>query len=675
MLCLAALARAQVPQGQLSMQGFSGLFDIPTAAVTADGIADLLYTNERDPRYLTAPNNTVLYSLGILPFLELGARFTDVPGGPRDLSGNLKLQLPIPRFSRWQPLLALGAQDLGSSVPFFRTKYVVGTELVGPLELTVGYGTGPDRMKGVFGGGELRLLDWASLIGEYDTDEWHAGLRLSVPVHLGGVPLRLNAAFRSRLDKDPGKFDLAFGLTVPIGLGVPDGYPRHAGPSTPLRYAQGERKSVPSEPRLEQPPIAPEAVVGRLTHALAYVGFENIRVGYTQDLRTLYVELEDTRFRSNELDGLAIALGFAARLAQKDTPNLIVLVRRTGQPMYEVHATVEAVRALTDSDGPPPSSLRDQFAVTTHLTEQSTLRFPTEPVRPSYLRSQLVLIPGLTTYVGTEIGAFDALVTFRPEATLTLWRGAAADVQVEFPIAWTSNLDDGKPLAGFRHPTRLDHALLYQELTLAPGLYALLGAGAWAQSGGGLGQLAWVSPSGMHRLEATAGITAPRPGLEAVKSALATYRFQWAPLGLVASVTAGQFTGGDDGVQLSLGRDFGDTRLEVVYTKTSFQTVALAISIPLSPRADMRQTWWQLRGPARFHYRQATTVGEKGRNPLHFGIGGLPITTYNLDDTYLNGDRVGTDYLRAHLDRLREAWLGAESLGVSPGLIDSGIFL
>jgi hypothetical protein len=662
------------------MQGFSGLFDVPNARVTTDGIADLEYTNERDPRYQARPTDTVAFSLGMLPFIEIGGRFTEI-SGLRDLSGNFKLQLPIPRFSAWIPLVALGAQDVGSSVPYFRTKYVVGTEVVGPLELTLGYGNGPDRMKGVFGGGELRVANWASLLGEYDTDEWHAGLRLSVPATLAGVPFRFNGTFRSRLDKAPGRIDFALGLTVPMGLGVPS---RTADALT-LRQAQGERGAAPSAPvpgvKIEEPPVAPEAVVGRVTRALVSVGYENVRVGFTNDLRTLYIELEDTRFRRNELDGFAIALGFAARLAPAGTPNITLLVHRTGMPMYEVHATVEGVRALIDPDVPPTRAVAEQFSVTTQVTDPKTIRFPTDPFRPSFLRTQLVLVPGLTTFIGTEAGAFDALLSLRPEATLTLWPGAALDAQADLPLAWTSNLDDGQAFASFRHSARLDHALLYQEFALAPGLYALVGAGAWSQSGGALGQLAWVSASGMHRLELLGGITATRGSVElgnyvaGVNSGLATYRFQWAPLGLNATVTAGTFAAGDNGVQVSFGRDFGDTRVEIAYTHSSFQTVALQLSLPLTPRQEMRQGYLQVRGPARFHFRQATTVGEQGHNPLHFGIGQLPITTYNLDDVYLNGDRFGTDYLRANLDRLREAWLESDTVGVSRGLIDPGNFL
>src|SRR4051812_1295131 len=86
-LLFGAVAYANGPAGEPSLQGYSGLLNIPDALVTSEGDAVAAYTNERDPRFRLSANSTALLSLGLFPYAEVTGRITDTgPGGIEDLS-------------------------------------------------------------------------------------------------------------------------------------------------------------------------------------------------------------------------------------------------------------------------------------------------------------------------------------------------------------------------------------------------------------------------------------------------------------------------------------------------------------------------------------------------------------------------------------------------------------
>ena len=90
-------------------------------------------------------------------------------------------------------------QDVGGGDKHLQTKYLVASEEFWRLRLSLGAGTGPDRMKGVFGGAEFRAFDWLYLIGENDTKETNVGGRLVTP-DLFGYPLNLQIMAKTSLD-------------------------------------------------------------------------------------------------------------------------------------------------------------------------------------------------------------------------------------------------------------------------------------------------------------------------------------------------------------------------------------------------------------------------------------------------------------------------------------------
>jgi len=388
--------------------------------------------------------------------------------------------------------------------------------------------------------------------------------------------------------------------------------------------------------------------------ALVQFGFENVRVGRVAP-STLFIRVENNVLNTNDLDALGVIFGAAVRvrLPADAFDTVAVQLCKNDLPVVEVSASRAALSGFLLGQ---PLAAPLHLTVHTRLTDTSRVVFSGPRRNGTFLHSQLILAPKITTFVGTEIGAFDAVFALRPELITRLWPGAALDLRFEIPLVWTSHFDEGGVLRPLRPAPRLENALLYQGLRVGPGLYLLAGAGLYQSSAGGLGELSWLSADGHHRVSLKAGLTAARQGHQ-VKSAVAAYRYFFAPLALSGELAAGRFLNGDDGATVSLGRDFGDTRVSFFYTRTTFQEVGIALELPLTPRRDLRPGYVQLKGSSRWHFRQTTTVAHDGSNPIHPGLGLTPETGYTLEDTFLNGDRFGEAYLNAHLDRLREAAL------------------
>ena len=210
-----------------SMQGYTGLLNIPNAQIAKEGTIDFLYTNNVDYRWLgeTPFSDTYTFSVGLFTFFEVGARFTESPRQARDLSANMKLQ--IPSLIRYFPNIAVGVQDLKSASPRFRTTYFTASQEIYFLRLTAGYGLGPDRLEGFFGGAEINAFNLAHFIYEYDTDEHNLGARVFTPEKImprdtvigftAKIALAREDEQEEDLEYEDQDWSLAVSLQMPLG--------------------------------------------------------------------------------------------------------------------------------------------------------------------------------------------------------------------------------------------------------------------------------------------------------------------------------------------------------------------------------------------------------------------------------------------------------------------------
>ncbi len=259
------------------------------------------------------------------------------------------------------------------------------------------------------------------------------------------------------------------------------------------------------------------------------------------------------------------------------------------------------------------------------------------------LHASLVLAPGLTTFVATQVGVLDYVVSFRPDVILPLWPGATGFARFDVPLAWSDDLRDGGALQQYRDDPRVEYALLHQAFPVAGGLWAMVGGGIFRTTdAGGLGELLWAPGDGALALGVQGSWSVNDQGDER-RGLTGSGRLAFAPLDLVATVRAGQFVNGDRGATVQLARWFGDTQFGLFLTWTDVSIAGAFVSVPLTPRRDMRPGWIQVRG-RRFAHDVGTVVGEE-RNAIRTGLGIAPLSPWNLEASYLDDARVTRDGL------------------------------
>jgi hypothetical protein len=182
----------------------------------------------------------------------------------------------------------------------------------------------------------------------------------------------------------------------------------------------------------------------------------------------------------------------------------------------------------------------------------------------------------------------------------------------------------------------------------------------------------WTPGDGNHRFllkQAYTSSSDPQALYQSNRVWLGSYRYYFGPLDLYLEGTAGQFLDNDRGFSIELKRFFGDTAISLFYknslteAKTNVnqehvQMGGVQISIPLTPRRDMKPSLVQVKGSNEWSYAQETKIVTPGNtNSVNTSIGLDPQMGYNLERVYYNRDRLNEEYIWRHIPRLRDAYL------------------
>ena len=225
------------------------------------------------------------------------------------------------------------------------------------------------------------------------------------------------------------------------------------------------------------------------------------------------------------------------------------------------------------------------------------------------------------------------------------------------------------PTADLRPEARMDRAMLFQGINLAPGLMANLGAGmVLYKTYGTLNEVTWSPFGGMHRLRGVQAWARDNDHNDRIMQVwLASYRIQYAPLDVSLEVTGGRFWGQDEGFSLELKRFFGDTAVSAYYKNTTteadkhWQAAGIQFAFPLTPRKDYKVGPLQLRGTDEFSLQPGDHPGHRRTEEPTISSARLwrsiPSRPPALYRSYYNRDRLSAGYLEQNLDRLREAWI------------------
>jgi hypothetical protein len=701
----------------MTLEGFTGLLDVPNAEVTDEGKVALLYSDQEESelRDRISREDSYIFSVGLLPNFELGGRITDAPP-IRDLSANFKIKMPFVPEESILPHIAFGMQDAGGGATHFQTKYLVASKELWRLRFSLGYGTGPDRMDGVFGGLEIKAFDWLYLLGENDATETNVGIRLVTP-EIKGWPVSLQVTAKSSLDYHPESPEYGIALQFPLGG---DYHNRQPLPEKAEAVAPGESAGVTAatppevpvqsaaEPTLRTP--APEKVIAAepegdggqrtadlsgspleiaaeatamatapkqteksrasllaLRDKLVAGGFVNVRVGMDPEALYAVVEYENSRYNHNELDGLGMVIGSAVDTLGADFEVLQLIVKAKGIRMLQLKAPLADFRRFLQ-DQNKEAQLNTALEITPKVEVNRSVRFIDENANPSLLKSELLLYPGLTTLVASDFGNFDYLLSLKPDYYLNLWKGAVANARWDIPLDWSQVFDTGQPYGNTRKSSQFERLMLFQALKVSPTMMVNLGGGeVYHDSYGTLNELMWTPGNGDHRFVLTqAYLSNTDSGVPDEKQTvyLGSYRYYFSPTDLYLVGTAGRFLDQDSGYKVELKRFFGDTAFSVYFKDSTtekdehVQMGGVQLSIPLTPRRDMKPRIVQVKGDNDWRYSQETKIVSPGEaNLLSTSIGVIPLPLNNLERVYYNRDRLTEEYIRGHLLRLRDAYL------------------
>lgn len=664
--CVVLYPESYVIAQELAFPGMSGVLATPDAYTTEVGEVNYQFNTYGESNNQTNFDRTYnhVFTVGVTPNAELGGRLTDyfnknaplnadgTKPGKRDLSANLKLRLPT--VNDKLPDVAIGFNDIAGEAVNFRSQYVVASKKIGKGKYSLGYATGdnPD-FKGGFGSAAYSVAPNTKIMAEYDTQQAQLGGSYDLSERTG-VPLSFKVATPVN-GKNARDLTIAVTATLPLDQRIK----RHKQASVKAQniaaLALNDSKTQPDE-------------YGFITQLEKYQ-FENVSLGY-QAKQDYVLAFENRVYNHNYMDGLGIVLGTASEFLG-ETGNLLVILTDNGIPKLAVKTRLKDIKAFL---------LADNRAIQRSFTQQLNVWYP----QPNFMHTQnihwlkgasfanktkvdITLQPDIKTAVGTEWGMFDYDLAARVDANIPVWKGANVHATADIPVAH-SNLfqEDSAVFGADTHRLGIQQANLQQTFKPSATSTALVSAGLakvknkdyyTGQAEGVLlsqtGQTKWYGK--------VAQFNAKDNNENNHQVALAGVRHEWPEANWSVEANYGKFFEGDKGAHLSVGRRFGDTEL-TAYTKYINQNdiaAGLQISLPLTPRKDYKKGGLVIRGNERWSYQQQTTVKDPvvvGSNRLRTNMLFEPKLEHSLSRDYLESNTLSPAYIKANVERLREAY-------------------
>jgi hypothetical protein len=683
-LCQAAVVQAQ-GLGVASL-GATGGLTIPSAYVLDSGELALSAGNYLDPKvgsFSRRQNYTL--GMGLVPRVELFGRFAEyqnprsVPAnaasinGPRDLSANLKWQLPTDLLGLpGLPKLAVGATDISGGAVFFSSKYAVASDDYGPLRWSLGYArgkppqgraSGAKVLDGVFGGAEFKLgSSRASLLAETDGTQRHAGLRYYSEV----LPWLGDAQVVGTLQRSFGATNLAgraadassFNVSLLLPMGTADKTRQQRADAAARPLAALSPSPADAAPAAGMVATAPDRL-DRLARALRATGLDRVRVG--QQGSVLVVDYENQRYLNNEADALGVVLGLAAEYAPAGTARVHARSHKAGLQVLETSVEVAAYRSfLRDGDA---AQANNTLGFGPLAGEGATLQWAAGEAgaarRLNWLR--LELKPLLNYTLATEFGAFDYSLAANVRSTVSLWKGAEIYTDVVQRVGNSANTDPGRVFASSLHRNGVKTVALQQSFWLGPRLFTSVGAGRYEYDARGAeGESILFLPWNEDSLHLKGSYLRQPADLlpRNVEAYAGSYRWNfntqtWLEAGYQ------RYTDRSTGPALTMTRWFGDVAVQLSARKGGRNTfVGLELSLPLTPRQGMAAGPVQLTGTPRYA-QPIRTLLTNGGNTGNFvdNAAVRPVSlNYQSEVTLLNSGRITPEYIQSQMQRMRESF-------------------
>ena len=578
-----------------------------------------------------------------MPWLEVSGRVTriaEVPGFPgtsfeqtygdyKDKTFDMKIRLIDEK--RYTPALSLGLQDyLGTGI--FRANYLAASKRFGEVDLTVGMGNG--RIDGAFAG--LRYMPaWLPAVGlsmEYDANDYsgdYGAAQSGVAVHEKGINLALqyqHGPYAAQLSRAHGEWGINAHFRIP--LDDKEFVPKTAEPEPYSRI----------EPRPNEAAWLAEPIFQRrMVKSLLEQDFRNIQIHYKQ--RHLSVNLTNTR-----ISHMSRAIGRAARivlaLAPRETSEISITYSKQDQSLA-IYTFVDLKRLDAYFSG---LTTRRQLAATVLIEHASPLRNATvsdendlldgldEQKTPLRLADddtgdvvafsygdgfyrQLRIAPKLSLFVNDPSGAFrydvHASASFRQRVTKGQYLNGALRLTLAENISQITTRSNSllphvrSDVAEYKRAAdlKLDHLIWSRYWQPGHKMYARASAGLYEEMFGGFGgQLLYLPKKGDWAADFSLDWLKQRDykgvGFRAYSTTtgIASLHQRFPQYGLTATLRAGRFLAGDEGLRMELKRRFrSGIELGAWYTITNgnditnpgspsdpYNDKGLFLSIPMS---------------------------------------------------------------------------------------------
>jgi Exopolysaccharide biosynthesis protein YbjH len=695
-----------------SYSGASGLLVIPHARSLGDGVVELRLDTFRDRRFI--PRYTFGYdtgfALGIVPGLEISGRIAEYKVdrgniGLRDLSANAKWQLP--KVFDAQPDIALGVTDYGGAASNFVSSYGVASKAFGPLDLTLGYGRGPDQFKGWFGGVQLTTpVEGLSALAEHDSRDKYLGLRYVSPAWEAMGHARLIGTLSRSLGARDAKSQSAdrteFGLSLQIPLGrkargsgaasrsetgstvfaaatkdsvihwqSADGalkpmlLPAHS--STPSDTSVSTSANAGTEASSDDH-VSPEVRMSQARQALIAAGLDHVRLGTTSTKASSgkldwVAQMEPALYARNDADAVGVALGVMAHASAGEPVNDLVLVlERAGQGIYQVRVKRDAWQKFLDT-GDSSGVVESLQAEPGPGVAEHTVRWLNAPVeRQDKLRVSVGL--RYAAYYATEVGIYDYSLAPAVTAHVPLWRGAELSATGVLQPLQSRNFQPGYVFSGTGIRSGMSQAALNQSWWLGSHVLNVSSMGRyfydqWGIQHESVAFLPWNEDSLRFRFTKTrrASDVAASSAPAERESAQVTYRWQLPSLDAYTELHWNRYISGDAGPSVDFRRFFGDFSFGLTLRSSERDKFAgLTVELPLMPGHG----WRSGAGFSVSSERVAQTgvlsrVGNT-HNSVAADAAVLTPYDYNVTNLMLNRNRWQRAYFLQELPRLKAAY-------------------
>lgn len=586
---------AQTTADPMATQGYTGLITTPTAYTLDEGLLDLGFNNDiesptRNKALDRAANFTV--GLGILPHVEMVGRLA---GGydRRDkyIRGDLSANLKISAYESEHFAVAGGVTDLGGSAQNFGAHYLVATARYQPFTASLGFGTGPQRLDGVFGGVAWSAFPWMDLLADYDADTAHLGIRVTWPTQ---GSFQMSGMLKALSSEDAQNASGSANVRLPLdfrSLGMGD-------------------VEIPSE--------------------------EPIRVHETlsEKKQVVAVDAENVAFRQRQSDSFDAACAAAGANAE----GVNYIQRRYGLAVLNSYLSCDQQKASYVGY----SRWWSWFADTeTGQLTRKTDAFP--------WGTELRLALAMHHFIGNERGLFHYSLAARPSFRVQLPYAMGGYATYNLPIANSLQFEDGRPFDFYRYNSALAELAAQWGYQPLPGFIGVVTAGRMRYDEvdynaihnetalnlyGGIHQLRMVHAE----YDAEEKFSFPDRSLQ-----LYSYRFWWLWASSTLEVTYGDFFYGERGTRFTAKRYFGDTIVEAYWRREDrhHNFLGFGLSIPLTPRRSLTAGPLLVTGQPRFSDSIGTVVNDpSGRNLVRTDFMVEPKPEYNLITDYLDSDRM-----------------------------------